>query len=228
MYGHKCLDGWKFMPENAELYWYTEGYRIPDTVRVRQIDNSSLPALQEFKARYANYVAPYYTMDVVRFANKVFAVHDALYDHDGLGVWMDADIVPFAKMPDGYVEDQLPDGKYIAMYKRAGMYSECGWWVVDCRHPGHKTFMDAFLAMYTTDEFRNASEWHDSFLMDIVVRNLERNGVISSHDLSGPAGKTEHPMSVADIRKYVDHLKGPHRKEIGWSPENAYRGPYGK
>lgn len=224
-YGHKCLAGWPMLPKDAELWWYTEGYSIPETERVRQIDNSSLVDLNGFKSKYSYYKAPDYKMDVVRFANKVFAVHDALIDHDGIGVWMDADIVPFARMPEGYIESQLPSGCYISMFKRVGMYSECGFWIVDCSHPGHRKFMDGLLAMYTQDEFRNAAEWHDSYLMDIIVRNLEKRGDISSHDLSGKFGNIEHPMALADISKYVDHLKGPHRKEVGISLENANRKP---
>ena len=222
-YGHKCLAGWNLLPKNSELWWYTEGYSIPETDRVTQIDNTTLNGLQEFKKKYAYYISPDYTMDVVRFSHKVFSVYDALINHDGLGVWMDSDIVPFNKMPEGYVESQLPDGNYISLYKRHGTHSECGWWVVDCLHQGHKTFMNSLLDMYVKDGFREAQEWNDCYLMDIVIRNLEKRGIIKSNDLSGVHGRHEHPMATADISKYVDHLKGYSRKASGLSLENPNR-----
>ena len=59
--------------------------------------------------------------------------------------------------------------------------------------------------------------------MDIAIRNLEKAGVIKSRDLSGEHGRHEHPMSTADICKYVDHLKGTARKKSGISLENPNR-----
>lgn len=222
-YGQKCLAGWKHFPDNCELHWYTEGYTIPETDRVKAVDNESLTELQAFKSKYSYFKAPWYTFDVVRFSHKVFAVADALKDHDGLGVWMDADIVPFADIPEGYIESLLPRDTYIALFKRTGMHSECGFWVVDCTHRHHKLFLNTLLDMYRKDAFKEAQEWHDSYLMDIVLRNLEKQGVIRSFDLSGEHAKEEHPMAKADIARFVDHLKGLDRKKAGFSAENEHR-----
>jgi hypothetical protein len=217
-YGQKCLDGLRHWPAKAEILWYTEGFDLPGG-RAKGIRNESLPKLAQFKAKHAYYIAPSWRYDVTRFANKVYAVHDALYDYDGLGVWMDADIVATRKLPPGYLESLLPNEAYIALFQREGWHSECGLWLVDCSHPEHKRFMDTLLHWYETGKFREAHEWHDSVLMDSTVRAFEREGLITSHNLSGPYSKDDHPMAKHPIARYVDHLKGPERKALGRSPE---------
>jgi predicted O-methyltransferase YrrM len=217
-YGQKCLDGLKYWPKNAEIVWYTEGFDLPPG-RAREVKNETLPLLAQFKAKYAHYVAPSWRYDVVRFANKVYAVWDALRGYDGLGIWMDADIVAHSPLPADYVESLLPKDAYIALFQREGWHSECGLWLVDCSHPEHKRFMDTLIGWYEQGTFTNAHEWHDSVLMDATVRALEREKLIVSHNLSGAFKGKEHPMALHSIAAYVDHLKGPSRKEKGYSPE---------
>jgi hypothetical protein len=215
-YGYRLLANRHHLP--GELVWYTEGYEVP----CQSVDNSTLPELQAFKERHKDYVPPSFTMDVVRFSHKIFAVVDALKDHDDLGVWIDADVIPTADMPESYVRAQLPDDCYIALFKRKGTYSECGYWVVNCKHPGHGAFMEALRKMYVDDAFVDASEWHDSYLMDLIIRNLESRGVIKSHSLTDSAAeKEDHVMALSDIARYMDHCKGPERKAKGHSPERV-------
>ncbi len=216
-YGHRCHAGLIYWPTD-DICWYTENFTLP-LGSARAIRNESLPKLQAFKARWANYLPPDWRYNVCRFANKVYAVHDALYDYDGIGVWMDADIIAREQLPQGYIESLLPNECYIAMFQRDGWHSECGLWVVDCSHPEHKRFMDNLLDWYESDRFRDAHEWHDSVLMDATVRAFERDGLIKSHNLSGPHSKSEHPMAKHPLAKYLDHLKGPDRKAMGRSPE---------
>lgn len=220
-YGRKCLEGLKYWPSGAEIWWYTEGFDLPSNAQAKGIDNASLSRLTEFKAKWKFYRPPDWRYDVVRFANKVYAVWDALREYDGLGVWMDADIVAQKPLPAGYLESLLPAGAYIALFQRDGYHSECGLWLVDCTHPQHRRFMDTLLAFYEQATFCNAHEWHDSVLMDSTVRAFEREHLITAHNLSGPYKNTRHPMAKHSIAQYVDHLKGPERKALGFSPERA-------
>ena len=221
-YGRRMLAGWdKHVPH--ELLWYTEGYQIPNVPGVHAKDNEQLDRLQAFKQRWSFYRPPSYQWDVVRFSHKVYAVLDAFTGYDGLGLWIDADMVPYRDVPQGYIEGLLDQGDYIAMFRRKGMYSECGFWIVDCGHKAHGEFMDRLAAMYDDACFRDVREWHDSYLMDMVVTAMEREQKISVTNLSGEYATEEHPMAKADLARYFDHLKGPQRKELGRSPENRYR-----
>lgn len=219
-YGHRLLDGWAHFPPDCELVWYTEGYNLPQTGRVVERDIGVLESLAQFKARHRRYVAPYYQWDVVRFAHKVFAVYDALRNHKGIGVWIDADMVPVQDVPQAFLDGLLERGDYIAMFRRKGFYSECGFWIVDCDHPAHGEFFDTLIDLYVADKFKTLQEWHDSYLMDVVVKHFERDGTISVTNLTRPEHMTdEHPMARGVIAPYLDHLKGPDRKKLGFSPE---------
>ncbi len=219
-YGRTAYAGLKHLPAEHTVHWYTEGYDLPlnaepgPNVMAERIED--LPALTAFKARWGFYRAPDWRFDVIRFAHKVYAVHDALRDHDGLGCWMDADIVLDADLPEGYLESLLPAGHYMALFQRDGMHSEAGLWIVDCAHPQHERFMDTFLAWYETGHFRNVHEWHDSVLLDATLRKFR--DVLNVHCLSTDR-KSSHPFAQHPISRYAKHLKGPQRKALGDDPD---------
>lgn len=222
-YGHRVLDGWKHWPRNAELYFYTEGYTIPETPGVKAIDLNKVPSLAQFKERYADYVAPNYLFDVVRFSHKVYAAADAFSDYKGLGVWMDADCVTYRDIPEGFIEGLLPKGAYIGHFRRAGLYTETGFWIVDCSHEQHEAFMQAWLGWYENHTFKALANWTDCETLDATIRQFIKNKLIQAHSLSGEFEKDPHPMAKVELAQYIDHCKGP-RKEAGASPENAFRG----
>jgi hypothetical protein len=217
-YGHRVLSGWKHWPKSAELWFYADGFKIPETPGVVQCDTSELWGLQAFKEKYKNYVAPNYLFDVVRFSHKVYAAAGALAGNNGLGIWLDADCVTLQNIPDGYLEGLIGD-HYIALFKRKGMYSETGFWMINCDHPQHAEFIDIWLDWYEKDSFRSLSNWTDCETLDATVRLFEKRGTITSVSLSGEFEKHHHPLSFVDLGKYIDHCKGP-RKELGYSPEN--------
>lgn len=219
-YGKEALAGWRHWPANAELIWYAEGFDVPATERVSERRCESLERLQAFKAKYAYYRPPTWEFDIVRFSHKVYAVHDALRDHDGIGVWMDADCVAYRDIPAGYIESMLANDAYIALFQRAGWYTETGLWVVNCAHPEHRAFMDAFLNVFESGDFKKMRGWHDCTAIDATVAHFVRRGVIKVNNLSGKAATEEHPMALTEIANYLDHRKGPGRKFAGRSPEN--------
>lgn len=220
-YGYRCLETFKNWPNGSELWWYTEGYRLPYTDNVVEVDNINLPRLQAFKAKYAHFKAPHYLYDVVRFCHKVYAMHHAVRDYDGISVWLDADCVTYKPIPENYIESHLR-GAYIALFKRAGMYSECGFWIIDGSHPEHRNFMDFWLNWYESEAFKSLANWTDCEALDATIRNFEKRGLIRSESLSGRFDKMMHPLSASGIGKYIDHCKGD-RKQAGFSPENTHR-----
>jgi hypothetical protein len=116
-YGHRWDDG--------KSYWHNAEFKMEgDWISGR---------LQEFKAKYKDYVAPDWRYDIVKFSHKVFAAYEHFYDYDGIGVWLDADCVTYRDIPEGYIESLLGDG-YMALLKRKGYHTETGFWIVDCRH----------------------------------------------------------------------------------------------
>lgn len=213
LYGHRWVESMKNWP-GAEFVMYSEGFTTPD---VRCVRTEAVPRLEAFKRRHRNYKAPDWRHDIVRFSNKVFAAYDALYDHDGIGVWLDADCVTYQSIPKGYVEEQLGDA-YLAHFDRPGHYTETGLWLMNCAHPRHREFMDLWLRWFEEDAFMRLPEWHDCTTLDATIKMTG----VPTKSLSGKYGHLMHPMAKADFGRFCDHTKG-NRKMDGISPENAFR-----
>jgi hypothetical protein len=160
--------------------------------------------------------------DVVRFSNKVYAAVDAFMDFKGIGVWLDADCVTFNPISADYLRSLIPAGCYMAMFKRTGMATETGFWVMDCSHPEHQAFLETWRSWYDGNHFKDLPEWHDCYTLDATVRLFERKGLIKTHSLSGEFEKDMHPICKVELGKYIDHCKGK-RKIDGRSPENLNR-----
>ena len=217
-YGHRWLTSRRFWPKFTDFRFYSEGFVVDCPGK----DFSILEDFQQWKKQYAHYVPPSWRYDIVRYAHKVFAAHDALRDYDGVGVWLDADCVTFKEIPEGLIEEQVKDA-YIAHYGRTGHYTETGMWIVNCAHPQHKDFFSWWLRLYFTGDFTRLPEWHDCTTLDAAIRRFTAKELITTKNLSGDFAKDMHPMAKAEpFARYIDHCKGP-RKRAGRSPENKHR-----
>jgi hypothetical protein len=154
--------------------------------------------------------------DVVRFSNKVFAANDALIDYQGVGCWIDADCVVLKDIPEGFVEGHLQES-YIALLQRKGLYSETGFWIMDCSNPVHRSFLNMWTEWYSSDAFKGLSNWTDCETLDATIRRFQKDG-LKVTNLSGKHDKDTHPLTKIELGKYLDHLKGQ-RKALGHSPE---------
>lgn len=218
-YAHRILDCWQHWPQGSELWWYTEGFDLPKDrpAGIVEMKIEQLTTLAKFKAKHDGYRPPNYLFDVVRFSNKVYAAADALRDYKGVGVWMDADCVTRKPIPSGHIESHL-HGSYMAMLKRRGMYTETGFWIMDCAHPQHEDFLQTWTGWYECEAYRGLSNWTDCETLDATVRKFERAGLIETLSLSGEFDGDMHPMAKIPLGAYIDHCKGG-RKDLGYSPE---------
>lgn len=224
-YGRRWLDSRKNWPQGpiftrgqTKFVYYTEGFDIPQEYwPIECKDLSELTEFTHWKAKYRHYIAPMWRWDVVRFANKIFAMVDAMADYDGIGVWCDADVVTFDKIPDGFVEDQLGDA-FIALYQRTGTYSETGLWLMQCNHPQKKPFLNLLRNWYLGGKFRQCEEWVDCIAVDMAIKAL--GDKIKVKNLSGEHSLEMHPQALSEFGKYCDHTKGL-RKAKGYSMENT-------
>lgn len=212
-YGHRWLKARRHWPKNTEFVYYTEGFEVDCESK----DFAALPEFTEWKLKHAHFRSPDWRWDVVAYAHKVFAIADALYDYDGVGVWLDADAVTYKKLPAGMVQSYVKD-HYLACFGRVGMHTETGMIVFDCAHPQHKDFLDAWRAWYLTDSFKALHMWTDCHTFDATGKRLQ----IAANNLSREHAKDMHPMAKAEIGRYIDHQKGL-RKDLDKSPENEYR-----
>jgi hypothetical protein len=184
---------------DADVFLYTEGLDYPGHRHTEDV-----PRLVAFKAKYAHYKPVLWQWDIVRWSNKVFANYDALYDYDGLAVWLDCDTVTKKPINEDFIRSLLPQGQYMAMFKRVGMPTETGFVIRDCSHPIHKPFMDTWVSWLETGQFKTLNQWCDASTMDATVRLMNAPTV----SLSGPYEKELSPMDLAPLSQYIEHKKG--------------------
>jgi len=168
----------------------------------------------------ANYVPPSWEFDIVRYSNKVFAAYDAFYDYDGLCVWVDADCVTYRKLPKTVIERQLPEGHFMAQFRRAGYHVETGFWMMDGSHPEKQAFLDTWIKFFEEGHFMQLRQWHDCTTLDATSKLFEKDGRVKIHNLSGEFAKDMHPLCHVELGSYIDHCKSMGRKALGYSPEN--------
>src|SRR5688500_9505816 len=90
-YGFRWLESRKHWPADTDFQFYTEGFEVDCPGK----DFRDLPEFSQWKLSRVRYCPPSWKYDVMAYSHKVFAACDALYDYDGIGVWLDADCVTF-------------------------------------------------------------------------------------------------------------------------------------
>lgn len=152
-----------------------------------------------------------FRFDAYKFSKKVFAIEMiARRVREGRLLWIDADVLTFAEVPETLPERLLPSAYALSCLARPGYHSECGFVGYNIDHSGAIHFLKAFAGLYASGEVFNAPEYHDSFVFDWLRNKL----LTATHHI--PHRSKSHPFIASELGKYMDHLKG-RRKDKGRS-----------
>lgn len=233
-YGRRMLKSveWHW-PQDVPLIVYREGFDLPQGSRAIGRDLDAIHWLAEFKGRHRNNSAahgkgrtgPYdFRHDAVRFAHKTAAVIHAgelalnANAADCL-IWMDGDTLAHADMTQDVLESFMPEDKAIAWLWRTKSYPECGFYILNLRHPGVAGLLTTWRTAYETDGVFALRETHDSFVLQQMVERLG----LQWHSLSGGQEDWHHPAASGPLANWIDHMKGD-RKRAGRTPKSEARG----
>lgn len=215
-YGRRMLasfnENW---PDRVSLRCYYEGWRGIHTSRIRYLDLlAESPWLQSFKDRHGDEPVKGMPWDAVRFAHKVAAVtHAAVRSNADVLIWLDADTVTHSSITIRDLERLAPRGdRWIAWLDRKNQYPECGFYMLNLKHPKHFNYIRAFESQYRADKLFKMKQWHDSW---VLWKTVEAEGA-PAVSLSGPGFATAHPFINGPLGQWFDHMKG-NRKEAGRS-----------
>jgi hypothetical protein len=247
LYGQRFIDSFaKNVDKKIKLLVYAENCTPvnPDNNQITIIDAKELIKLNQFKSRWgnvpkANGKCPFpekrprdhhkeFKWDAVRFANKVYAVFDAVTrTDDQWTVWIDADT--YVHTPINYEQFQqlLPSNKWITFVGRgkgSQTWPECGFYGLNTHNETCKKFLSEFERMYEDADngIFNLDEWHDSFVFGKILNQLtpfDKNfhdystGIYNKTAKTGGGG---HPLINSVLGNYFDHMKGA-RKTKGKS-----------
>lgn len=246
-YGQRFLNSFAHnVPKEIKLTVYAENC-VPVNPNSKQIvilDASHLTDLHEFKTKWkdvpkANGKCPFperrprdhhkeFKWDAVRFANKVYAVFDAVMKTDAdWVVWMDADTYVHSPITNEEFESLL-DPKhwitYVGRGKGSQSWPECGFYGINMHDPAAQYFLGEFQRMY--DDAENGifklEEWHDSFVFGHILNDMKSkyphfydytDGIYNKTAKTGGGG---HPLINSVLGTWFDHMKGG-RKDTGHS-----------
>jgi len=258
VYGQRFIDSFaKRVHKKIKLLVYAENCSPinPDPLQIKIIDaKQALPKLNAFKERWgnepkANGKCPWperrprdyhkeFKWDAVRFANKVYAVFDAVEKSKDWCVWMDADT--FIHSDWSYKEflECLPNTSWITYVGRGkGVnpgpegklvvknWPECGFYGMNLNHPVCHEFLKEFERMYEDADngIFTLEEWHDSYVFGSILFELKRefpNALDYTAEMQVPntakSGGGGHPLINSKLGQWMDHMKGD-RKFAGSS-----------
>jgi len=162
-----------------------------------------------------------YRFDAYRFCRKVMAVTHAaaVRENDERIAWLDADVVFHETIPEGFLKTLIPDTTMLSYLGRPWAYTETGFVGFNPAYEGFDAFMGQYRSMYTTGAFRWLGHWHDCYVFDMVRMLFGAEG----YDLA-KGMNVEHPFISSQLGEYMDHLKGPERKQVGRSHQHEHIG----
>ena len=246
-YGQRFLDSFAArVDKRIKLLVYAENCKPinPDPSRITILDAKEvLPKLNQFKSTWGHVPKANgdvsnepqrhtrrdwmkeFKWDAVRFANKTYAVYDAVQRSKDWCVWMDADTFVHSTWTYEQFLELLPKEAYITYVGRgkgSQTWPECGFYGLNLNHPVCHEFLKEFERMYEDAEngMFLLDEWHDSYIFGEVLKMFNQ---FPSHDYSADmylreakSGGGGHPLINGPLGKWIDHMKGG-RKEKGKS-----------
>jgi hypothetical protein len=227
-------------PEEVKLTAFIEGSRLIDTSNVKHKVNIKefvkfIPKYQQFCEKYKEKkpLTDDFRFNVFRFAHKVYAIAAALKEiKTKYLIWLDADIKTYKKIPTTFLDSLVSDDCYLSFLGRDDVsikhlnYSECGFLIFNTEHFIHSKFWEGMMEMYDGGKLFNEKEWHDSYIFDVVRKNLEASRKIKNINISKMGlvdlKNDDHVFVASVLGKFMDHKKG-NRKQNKWSHELLLR-----
>lgn len=218
-YGRRFVSSFcKFWPDEYQLVVYVEEY-FEHVPRIEQLKLEVIPGCCEFIEKYRNderangrAIQPdwkdkckrekyNFKFDAWKFCRQGFIPYDAAQRLErGLLCWLDGDVVTHARIPHGFIEGLLPEGKHIAYLGRPPKHSEIGFQLY--RIPEALPMLFDFCEFYNIETVFGLKEWHSAYVFD-TARSMNN---VPSHNLT-PRGMG-HVWHQSPLAKYMDHLKG--------------------
>ena len=223
-YGRKFLKTLCHWPRDIRVIVYYEGDAFPE-----EIDREEYQSINHIKGHDEFMSMLKFPLMRGKMGKKYNINFDArmcrkslMHIHAGaLGgkvFWVDADCLTHSKVPDGFLDEVLPDGKLCCYLGRDYMYTESGFMGFDTTHPHYHEFMKGLWNTLFSGLLFQLPGWHDCYAFDYVREHFPENDFVNL-SANIPKHRGVHPFVNSVLGKHMDHLKGL-RKKSGKSSKN--------
>lgn len=230
-YGKECVESFlRFWPTNVRLTVFYEGEEtdFPMTHGVSWHPIESIPHLMDYMENLRfpimhGIVGNDFNMHLdARQARKVFMEVHAAQKYGGKVFWLDADTITHAPVPEGLLDQVLPDDKMNCFLGRDGWYhTESGFIGFNMKHPLCGRFMKNYRNVFISGSHFTQPGWNDCYGFDAMRQLYYQQGYQDAfHNLAeGVPEGTMHPFVNTILGKYMDHRKGPRKDSSSTSKD---------
>lgn len=143
-----------------------------------------------------------------RMCRKVLIEMHSLKKYKGKVFWIDGDVITHSKVPDGFLDEVLPDDKFNCHLSRDGWYyTESGFIGFNADHELAKWFYKNYLHAVMSGVIFTQPGWHDCYAFDAVRQLSQKPEAFVNLSQGLPVG-TMHPFVNSVLGKFMDHRKG--------------------
>jgi len=216
--GKDCVESFlKHWPQSLKLTVYVEEMALADNDRIKQI---SFTELEE------DYVAfqedPNCNQSEKKFAKKAYSIMHAMNNSksDWI-VWLDADVVSIADIPEGLWKALL-DPQHLSLYMgvtytsdKSGnqglwLVPETGVFAVNTRHPGFEKLRDEYCRRYRERDRSGLRRFYDNDVLGVAVQAVPE---ATHRDIcAGFLKPYKTPLPHTVLGEYLIHYKAKHSK----------------
>ena len=237
-YGKNSVDSFvKYWPEHIQLFIYYDG-KFPEykagNVHFLPFEES-IPEHAEFSQRnkdrhpdFLNYDINNINVQAAKFACKVYAqLHELEKPRAKYVIYLDGDVVTKKEVTEDLLYNMVNKDVYLSFVNRMpSRFTETAIMIWNTQDKYHKEWCKGYRAMYDEDKIFEHEAWHDCIAFDETTFPMLNDNKIKCIDLGYGYGQKfpTHPLVVGPLGEYFDHLKGPSRKEFGFSPERENAG----
>lgn len=169
---------------------------------------------------------PDFRWNAVKFSFKIFSVilGSQLKDISDKFIWLDADVNCIKRTKIEDIIKFLPNDDELMTYLGRDSFpadyphTETGFLGFNKLHKSFETYMTILKNYYVSGEVLALPRLHDCLVYD-TTRELFEHSKVKFRCLSGEFKSAEHPLIYCGLGEFFDHLKGPQRKEQGFSNE---------
>ncbi len=222
LYAKRFLESFKAnFPQNSKLLAYFHDCELPADApqdpRITYQFHTPDGNLAAFKHKWASkngvgLDGKYdFRFDAVKFSNKVYSIEEARKHVHGWLVWIDADTVATAPIPEDFFQKLLCGGETsCATLMRADCaYAETSFMAFDLRRPSATGVLDRVLFEYQTGDLFKMREHHDGWVYSEMFKRLPVSKV---KDLA-PASKGLDAFHQSPLVAFMQHFKGNKKRE---------------
>ena len=171
-----------------------------------------------------------------RMGRKAFMQVYAARKYGGKVFWIDADCETKKHVPESFLDECLPDDALCCYLGRDGWYfTESGFIGFNAAHPTASKFFKNYVHCFIVGSIFAQSPrfdeqgryagggWHDCIAFD-AIRHISGNGPEFVNLAAKVPHGHMHPFQLAAPGRYMEHYKGPQRKETRQlKPEDTNR-----